>query len=256
MATLTYNPDESQEGELTADEQDSLAVGEQLAQEESKLLAGKYKDAEDLEKAYIELQSKLGKNEPEAEQPQQQQQEEQEEEETSEVDTEFLDQLWNEAQADKFSQESFDRLKGMKPVDYLRMYFDYRSGVENNAGTVISNEEASELRGLVGGDEAYTQMTQWAGQNMSEQEIDMYDSIMNRGDKASMYFAMQALKARYTDGVGADGQLLTGKPARSQQKGFRSQAELVRAMSDPRYDNGPAYRADVAATLEASNIDF
>ena len=61
MATLTYNPEESQEGELTAEEQDSLAVGEQLAQEESKLLAGKYKDAEDLEKAYIELQSKLGK---------------------------------------------------------------------------------------------------------------------------------------------------------------------------------------------------
>ena len=254
MATLTYNPEESQEGELTAEEQDSLAVGEQLAQEETKLLAGKYKDAEDLEKAYIELQSKLGKNEQEAEQPQQEEEEKQEE--VPEVDTEFLDQLWTEAQADKFSQETFDRLKDMAPADMLKMYFDYRSGVENNQGPVISNEEASELRGLVGGDDTYKQMTQWAGQNMSEQEIDMYDSIMNKGDKASMYFAMQALKARYTDGVGADGQLLTGKPARSQQKGFRSQAELVRAMSDPRYDNDPAYRADVAATLEASNIDF
>ena len=175
---------------------------------------------------------------------------------TSEVDTEFLDQLWNEAQADKFSQESFDRLKSMNSADFLKMYFDYRSGVENNQGDVISNEEASQLRGLVGGDEAYTQMTEWAGQNMSEQEIDMYDSIMQRGDKASSYFAMQALKARYTDGVGSDGQLLTGKPARSQQRGFRSQAELVRAMSDPRYDTDPAYRADVAATLESSNIDF
>ena len=256
MATLTYNPDESQEGVLTADEQDSLAVGEQLAQEESKLLAGKYKDAEDLEKAYIELQSKLGKNEPEAEQPQQQQQEEEQQQEAPDVDTEFLDQLWNEAQEDKFSQESFDRLKEMNPADMLKMYFDYRSGVENNQAVAISNEEAAELRGLVGGDDTYKQMTQWAGQNMSEQEIDMYDSIMQKGDKASMYFAMQALKSRYTDGVGADGQLLTGKPARSQQKGFRSQAELVRAMSDPRYDNDPAYRADVAATLEASNIDF
>ena len=191
MATLTYNPEESQEGELTAEEQDSLAVGEQLAQEESKLLAGKYKDAEDLEKAYIELQSKLGKNEPEAEQPQQQKEEQ--EQEPPEVDTEFLDQLWNEAQADKFSQESFDRLKSMNSADFLKMYFDYRSGVENNQGDVISNEEASQLRGLVGGDEAYTQMTEWAGQNMSEQEIDMYDSIMQRGDKASMYFAMLAL---------------------------------------------------------------
>ena len=59
MATLTYNPNEQQEGELTAEEQDSLAVGEKMMEQESKLLAGKYKDAEELEKAYVELQSKM-----------------------------------------------------------------------------------------------------------------------------------------------------------------------------------------------------
>ena len=45
---------------LTAEEQDSLAVGEQLAEQQDQLLAGKYKDAQELEKAYMELQSKLG----------------------------------------------------------------------------------------------------------------------------------------------------------------------------------------------------
>ena len=45
---------------LTPEEQDSLQVGEQLSQQEEKLYAGKYKDAQELEKAYIELQSKLG----------------------------------------------------------------------------------------------------------------------------------------------------------------------------------------------------
>ena len=45
---------------LTADEQDSLQVGEQMAEAESQLLAGKYENAEQLEKAYIELQKKLG----------------------------------------------------------------------------------------------------------------------------------------------------------------------------------------------------
>ena len=45
---------------LTPDEQDSLAVGEKMVAEQEQLLAGKYKDAQELEKAYMELQSKLG----------------------------------------------------------------------------------------------------------------------------------------------------------------------------------------------------
>ena len=61
MATLTYNPEEPQAEEFTEEEQADIAVGEQLEQQEQALLAGKFKDAEDLEKAYIELQSKLGK---------------------------------------------------------------------------------------------------------------------------------------------------------------------------------------------------
>ena len=61
--TLTVNTDPQTETvgtDLTADEQDSLAVGEKLVAEQEQLLAGKYKDAESLEKAYVELQQKLG----------------------------------------------------------------------------------------------------------------------------------------------------------------------------------------------------
>ena len=59
MATLTYNPNEQPEGELTADEQDSLEKGTAIQEQEEQLLAGKYKTAQDLEKAYTELQKKL-----------------------------------------------------------------------------------------------------------------------------------------------------------------------------------------------------
>ena len=54
--TLTVNDAPESTGELTKEEQDSLKVGEELQQEQQELLAGKYKNAEDLEKAYIELQ--------------------------------------------------------------------------------------------------------------------------------------------------------------------------------------------------------
>ena len=45
---------------LTEEEQDSLKVGEEIVEQQEQLLAGKYKDASELEKAYIELQKKLG----------------------------------------------------------------------------------------------------------------------------------------------------------------------------------------------------
>ena len=45
---------------LNAEEKDSLIVGEKMEAEQEQLLAGKYKNAEDLEKAYVELQKKLG----------------------------------------------------------------------------------------------------------------------------------------------------------------------------------------------------
>ena len=52
--TLTYDPGTdtvTTEDNLTPDEQDSLQVGEKLIEEQTQLLAGKYKNAEDLEKA-------------------------------------------------------------------------------------------------------------------------------------------------------------------------------------------------------------
>ena len=99
-------------------------------------------------------------------------------------------------------------------------------------------------------------MIQWAAQNLSENEIGMYDAVMDRGDPLSMFFAIQALSARYYDSVGQDGELLTGSAPVAQAQGFRSQAEVVRAMNDPRYESDPAYRQDVFDKLDRSNLQF
>ena len=63
MTTMTYDPTPANQGEFTADELDSLQVGENLQEAEEQLLAGKYENAQQLEKAYLELQQKLGRNE-------------------------------------------------------------------------------------------------------------------------------------------------------------------------------------------------
>ena len=60
----TYSSDKTPEREvLSAEEQNSLEVGEELVAEQEGLLAGKYKNAEELESAYLALQKKLGQEE-------------------------------------------------------------------------------------------------------------------------------------------------------------------------------------------------
>ena len=79
---------------------------------------------------------------------------------------------------------------------------------------------------------------------------------MEKGDPLSAFFAVQALQYRFNDAVGVEGEMLTGKAASNKGDVFRSQAEVVRAMSDPKYDKDPAYRQDIYNKLERSNINF
>ena len=53
--TLTFenNQEVTTMENLNADEQDSLQVGEAMIEQQEELLAGKYKDAQELEKAYV-----------------------------------------------------------------------------------------------------------------------------------------------------------------------------------------------------------
>lgn len=120
----------------------------------------------------------------------------------------------------------------------------------------LTEAQAQELFKMIGGEKAYQSMITWAGQNLSKAEIQMYDSVMGKGDPNAIFFAVQALNSKYSDAVGQDGQMLSGKSAKSEDNSFQSQQELVQAMSDPRYDNDPAYRRSVLNKLANSDVEF
>jgi hypothetical protein len=136
---------------------------------------------------------------------------------------------------------------------------EYDDSAENDSDEPqgqLTEDQAEQLHEMVGGEKAYQSMLEWAGQNFSQEEIDMYDSVMDSGNANSIYFAVQALANTYFDNVGSEGQLLTGRGASESNAVFRSQSELVQAMNDPRYDNDPAYRSDVMTKLENSDLGF
>ena len=248
---LTLNPqDNIVEGELSSEEQESLQLGEQIYEAENQLLAGKYQSAEELERGYLELQKRLsGGEEPQEEAPEEDQVEEEPQEEEASGD--LYEAIRESYEKGEWDDQLVEFINKQNPIDVMNLM------LENQGQAVTATEQdVSDIQQSVGGQEEYGSMIQWASQNLSEQEINLYDAAMDKGDPLTMFFAAQALFARYQDGVGYDGELLTGTDPRSSVQGFRSQAEVLAAMSDPRYDKDPAYRADVAAKLEYSNIQF
>ena len=99
-------------------------------------------------------------------------------------------------------------------------------------------------------------MMQWAGSNLAEKEREMYDAVMEQGNPLAAYFAVQALKYRFDDSNGVDGEMLQGKAAKTEGSKFDSQAQVVKAMQDDRYEKDPAYRQEIYDKLERSNINF
>ena len=250
MTTLTVDGSPEESGELSAEEQDSLAVGEQMAQEQEQLFAGKYKNAEELESAYIELQKKLGSSDNEPA-------EEAKSEDAPEETTSFLDEIWEQSQSE-YKEETLEKLRGMDPTELANMYLEYRNEVSKQAPQprAMPEQVVTQLKGIVGGDANYKNMTTWASTNLSKEEISMFDQVMDSGDPNAAFFAINSLAQRYQDAVGFDGKMLTGKASTSSKAGFRSQAEMIEAMQDPRYDRDPAYRQEVMQKLESSDIDF
>ena len=270
--TLTYDPSNdtttlNEEG-LTPEEQDSLQVGEEMAKKEGELLAGKYKDAEELEKAYVELQKKLGEKGDETSEttgdtePTDSEESDEEKEEAKENSPAVA--LINEASAEyyandnKLSPETIEKFSSMSSQDLVNAYLELQQGqpAQQQQQVTVSDADIDSIKNSVGGDTEYNNIVTWAGQNLDDKSISAFDNIVESGNTDAIKLAINGLKSQYENANGYEGRMLTGKAAKTSGDSFRSQAELVQAMSDPRYDNDPAYRQDIMAKLDRSDLNF
>ena len=261
----TYSYDNTPETEvLTAEEQDSLQVGEQLVAEQEQLLAGKYKSTEDLEAAYLSLQKKLGQEE-EVDYESSDEGYEEEEESYEEVsDDAPAVSLINEASEEYYanegtlSEETIEKFSEMSSQDLVNAYLEIQRNnpQANPQGLEMSDAQVNSVMNAAGGEANYNRIVEWAASNLDNRSIDAFDSVVDSGNPAAINIAFAGLQSRYNDANGYEGRMLQGKAADSRGDVFRSQAELVAAMGDPRYDSDPAYRADVVEKLNASDLEF
>ena len=275
--TLTVDPTPEAEvsGEvegvsLTAEEQDSLQVGEQIQEQQEQLFAGKYKSAEELEKAYGELQKKLGeKGDEDSEEagdsePAESEEDSEEAEETSQPSAaaELITSASNEFnEKGELTAETIAKFSSMSSQELVEAYMQVQADLPKASQEAevadISTAVVNEVKNAAGGETAYNNMVQWAGENLPQTSIEAFDNIINSGSVEAIKLAVSGLKAQYENSNGYEGTMLTGKAPTNTKDVYRSQAELVAAMSDRRYDNDPAYRQDVIAKLERSdNLEF
>ena len=262
----TYSYDNTPETEvLTAEEQDSLAVGEQLVAEQEQLLAGKYKNAEELESAYLSLQKKLGQQEEEVDYESTDEGYEEEEGSDEEVSDETpAVSLINEASEEYYandgtlSEETIERFSEMSSTDLVNAYLEIQANNPQapQQAVELSEAQVNSVQNAAGGEANYNRVIEWAASNLDNRSIDAFDNVVDSGNPAAINIAFQGLQSRYNEANGYEGRMLQGKPANSRGDVYRSQAELVAAMSDPRYDSDPAYRADVVEKLEQSDLNF
>jgi hypothetical protein len=246
---------------IESNEAESLAIGEELMAQQEERLAGKYKDAKELEKAYLELQQKLGsRSDDEVEDSEPETEAEYEATEDEQVD--FLWTVNDEiAETGEISEETLAKFDSMSSRELVDAWMRYQGSIDMDAvdsspaGRELSEAEVNEVYNLAGGPDEYQQLVGWAAENFSEEEVSAFDSVVESGNLAAIKLTLQALQYRYNDNMGYEGEMIQGKPAQSREI-FRSQAELVRAMSDPRYDDDPAYRMAIMEKLERSGLEF
>ena len=126
--------------EFSEEELDSMRVGEELQAQEQQMLAGKFESAEELEKAYIELQRKLGSNnEPEATEELRGQEEAAEEVEPEEYTTaQWIQEAaaeYNETGA--LSEETLEQIAEMDPADLANAFM----GMQGESAVDLSEAE-------------------------------------------------------------------------------------------------------------------
>ena len=213
------------------------------------LLAGKFTSQEELVKAYNELQSKLGgkQPEPEVETPEPDPLPDTDGRIKKAEDTGIDVDALNKEFADngELSQDTMDSLvKRGIPQEMVEAYIAGQQSLVTNA--------ISTLAEVAGGKDQLAQTLAWAGENLSDAEIDAYNGAMEAGNVAITQTLLRGIVAAYRADVGEAPRGIHGEQSRpAGVKPFANDAAMNHAMQDPRYRTDPEYRDSVIARISA-----
>jgi hypothetical protein len=169
-------------------------------------------------------------------------------------------------EAFKSLQSEYSRLKGGQeaapPVpEPTAPNYQQREQADNQ----VTPEQAAEIRESmfkqVGGEDRYRAVAGWASTNLPEARLTAFNKALEGGDQSQIINQLKGLQYDHMMATGYEPRLARGtSAAQSQAVPFESEAQVVAAMNDPRYQNGPrmdpTYIKEVEQRMAASTGVF
>ena len=239
--------------------------------DENGLIAGKFKTAADMVNSYKELEGKLGAIDQTKEEPENVAEEQTEEQETETNDSEFnAEEFYGDglasvleevgidpvdisnrfAESDEITEDDYSKLS---EAGFSRQIVDtYLDGLRN--ASMAGEVDAQGIRDSVGGDESYQQMVSWAIENLPADDVKAFNKLTDTGDGPAIKLAVQGIYSQYNNAMGVEPNLYSGRASTGGPTPFRSTAEVVTAMSDPRWEKDVSYTENVKARLAGSSV--
>jgi len=226
---------------LTENKQEDLQKSSEDVPQEQRpdWLPEKFKNAEELAKAYNNLEKQFSSR----------QQETKPEEAKQETQQKGLEKFYAEfAEKGELSENSYAELakqgldKGL--VD------SYIEGQK-----LVADTNTKSIQSVAGGAEKYNELVNWASKNLSKAEQDVFNNMVDSGDVEQAKFAVQGLmtKAGATYNPNQP-ELFEGTSDVTSPDAYQSVSQVTDAMNDPRYDKDPAYRREVEQKIARSKV--
>jgi hypothetical protein len=201
-------------------------------------LPEKFGNAEELAKAYSELEKKFSTGK---------EQQPEVKEETNQTNNSLEPYYKEFADAGTLSEKSYTDLEKMG-LD-KNLVDGYIAGQK-----AIAEAEVKQVQSIVGGEENYKQLLDWSTKNLNEAEATAFNELLDTGSIEQIKLAVSAIANR----AGISGQekptMFEGDTTASTADAFESIAQVTQAMNDPRYDKDPAYRKQVEMKIARSSV--
>ena len=232
---------------------------------ENGLILGKFKTVEDLANSYKELEGKLGATETTEEETEEVTEENESETNYHDIYGDGLAEVLDEVGIDPEDiTNRFLETGNINDDDYTKLQEGgfskqvidtYLDGIRSQGNVAeIAKGEISDIQQIAGGEQGYEQMRSWANENLSKDEIVAFDNLTATGSAPAIKLAVQGLYSQYSNAMGIEPDLVSGRPSSNGLAPYRSAAEVTAAMSDPRYGKDMTYTGTVQEKLRDSDV--
>lgn len=147
------------------------------------------------------------------------------------------------------SEETLNSLeKAGYPIEVVESFIEGRKAIEAKFTHAVYDS--------VGGEKEYQKIVSWASNNLQKKSIDSFNRAIDNNNLDAIVLMLEGMKSKMVAKMGTAKKSIHGsaKPHQSQPEGFTSKADIIKAMSDPRYGREAKYTQEVERRMWATNM--